>query len=340
MTEARAALGRFKAGLARRLDAAGVLSRLRRRRAALGQVPVLALHRVCGSDEARLPQAIPPGDLDRLVDEAARRYRIASWTECERASRRREAQPHLALTFDDGYRDGAETAWPILRRYGASAVFCLTTTFVEGRRPLWWEVVAAALRAPGDPFPRDRSGEATYGPLAEAEIGRLKGLPRAEMWRAVEAMAARAPSASLSAPMSWEDAERLAAEGAELAAHGATHAILTGCDDSDLAAELKGSRAVLERRLRREVSLLAYPNGDHDPRVVAAAGRAGFRFAFATQHVYYGPGSVPLAVPRIAVCAAMYRDERGFCWPLLEAEMLGVFDWLLARRARGVRGRR
>ncbi len=102
----------------------------------------------------------------------------------------------------------------------------------------------------------------------------------------------------------------------------------------------RAARAVLERRLRREVSLLAYPNGDHDPRVVAAARRAGFRFAFTTQHAYYGPGSAPLAVPRIAVRAAMYRDGRGFCWPLLEAEMLGVFDWLLARRARGVRGRR
>jgi peptidoglycan/xylan/chitin deacetylase (PgdA/CDA1 family) len=334
MAEARATLGRFKAGLARLLESAGVLARQRRRRAVLGQVPVLALHRVCGSDEARLPQAIPPGDLERLVAEAARRYRVASWTECERASRRRDPRPHLAMTFDDGYRDGAETAWPILRRHGATAVFCLATAFVDGGEPLWWEVVAAALRAPGAPFPRDRAGEATYGPLAEAEIGRLKGLPRAEMRHAVAALAARAPSASLSAPMSWADAERLAAEGAELAAHGATHAILTRCDDGDLAAELAGARAVLEKRLGREVSLLAYPNGDHDPRVAAAACRAGFRFAFATRQGYYGPGSARLAVPRITVRAAMYRDGRGFCWPLFEAEMLGLFDRLLLRRIR------
>ena len=38
----------------------------------------------------------------------------------------------LALTFDDGYQDFADAAWPLLQRYGFSATVFLVTDHVGG----------------------------------------------------------------------------------------------------------------------------------------------------------------------------------------------------------------
>jgi peptidoglycan/xylan/chitin deacetylase (PgdA/CDA1 family) len=78
---------------------------------------------------------------------------------------------------------------------------------------------------------------------------------------------------------SWEELQRLAAAGWEIGAHGRTHPRLSTLDDGTLADELQGSRAACEARLGRPCESMAYPFGDADARVVAAAIAAGYRVA-------------------------------------------------------------
>jgi peptidoglycan/xylan/chitin deacetylase (PgdA/CDA1 family) len=80
-------------------------------------------------------------------------------------------------------------------------------------------------------------------------------------------------------PMSWDELARLAAAGWEIGAHGRTHPRLTQLADTVLDDELRGSRAACEAHLGRPCESLAYPYGDADARVVAAAARAGYRAA-------------------------------------------------------------
>src|ERR1700742_5192997 len=46
--------------------------------------------------------------------------------------------PFAALTFDDGYRDNVEHAWPVLKRHRAPWTVFITTDFAEGVGRLWW----------------------------------------------------------------------------------------------------------------------------------------------------------------------------------------------------------
>jgi peptidoglycan/xylan/chitin deacetylase (PgdA/CDA1 family) len=100
-------------------------------------------------------------------------------------------------------------------------------------------------------------------------------------------------------PMSWEELRRLAGEGWEVGSHTRSHPHLTRLGDADLAAELRDSRAACEQHLDRACESLAYPYGDHDERVVAAADAAGYRVAGTLPSRFVSRN--PLSWPRVGV---------------------------------------
>lgn len=314
---------------------AGVTRRLRQRNLARGVIPVLMLHRIGGTRQRRLPLSMPVEDFRALVAAASRYYRIAAWEDCLDAVRRGDGQPHLVLTLDDGYSDGFDLAWPILREYGATAHFCLSVDFIGGAQPLWWEEVAWAARREGDGFPLLRSGEASYGLAAEAGIAGLKRLPNAELRRRVAGLHSNTGSrAPLSSALSWDQVRRMASEGAQIAGHSNSHAILPLCTDDELVAEVEFCRRAIEEQLGGSLRGFAYPDGACDRRSIEAVRRAGFAYAFAGGRSLFRPGDSVFAIPRIPVEAAMYSVDGRFSWALFEAEMLGIFDRLLLRRWR------
>lgn len=108
--------------------------------------------------------------------------------------------------------------------------------------------------------------------------------------------------------MSSTELRELAKLGWEIGSHTRTHPHLRRLTDADLADELLSSRSQLAEDTGRECSSVAYPYGDVDRRVVAAARAAGYRTGAAL------PGRAHLKSelewPRIGV----YRkdDERRF----------------------------
>jgi peptidoglycan/xylan/chitin deacetylase (PgdA/CDA1 family) len=99
--------------------------------------------------------------------------------------------------------------------------------------------------------------------------------------------------------LGWDELGALADEGWEIGSHTVTHPRLTQLDDQRLADELAESRRTVEARLGRACTSIAYPYGDVDARVVAAAGRAGY-------------------VAAAALPSRPHRDEP-LCWPRIGA---------------------
>ena len=77
-------------------------------------------------------------------------------------------------------------------------------------------------------------------------------------------------------PLSWDELGELAERGWEVGSHTRSHPHLTTVDDDRLRDELAGSRAECEERLGRPCRTIAYPYGDQDARVRAAAREAGY----------------------------------------------------------------
>jgi peptidoglycan/xylan/chitin deacetylase (PgdA/CDA1 family) len=97
--------------------------------------------------------------------------------------------------------------------------------------------------------------------------------------------------------MEWDDLRSLAERGIVIGSHTLTHPHLPELSDAELSRELRDSRLQLEDELGRVCRYLAYPYGETDDRVSAAAQRAGYDAAF----VLSQPGNNRFALPRIAV---------------------------------------
>ncbi len=76
-------------------------------------------------------------------------------------------------------------------------------------------------------------------------------------------------------PLSWDALESLHEVGWEIGSHTVTHPRLTGLDDATLARELAESRRAIAERVG-DCRVLAYPYGEADARVAAAAAAAGY----------------------------------------------------------------
>jgi peptidoglycan/xylan/chitin deacetylase (PgdA/CDA1 family) len=103
--------------------------------------------------------------------------------------------------------------------------------------------------------------------------------------------------------LSWSQLAQLADAGWEIGSHTRTHPRLTSLSDDALVGELRGSREACERALGRPCRSLAYPYGDFDPRVLAAAADAGYEAAATLPTFFTRPTA--LAWPRIGV----YRKD-------------------------------
>jgi peptidoglycan/xylan/chitin deacetylase (PgdA/CDA1 family) len=118
--------------------------------------------------------------------------------------------------------------------------------------------------------------------------------------------------------MDWDALSALTGRGIEIGAHSVTHAHLPELSDEALAVELGDARERIESQLARPCRFLAYPFGENDARVRAAAERAGYAAAFALR----GPSWPPdlFALPRVG----LYRGDSGFRGRLKTSTLRGA----------------
>ena len=97
------------------------------------------------------------------------------------------------------------------------------------------------------------------------------------------------------ATLAWDELRDHSERGVEIGSHGVTHAHLTRLSDDEIRGELRDSKQELEDELGRPCPDFAYPYGEHDERVRAAARRAGYERAYGLRE----RGHDPYALPRL-----------------------------------------
>jgi peptidoglycan/xylan/chitin deacetylase (PgdA/CDA1 family) len=261
-----------------------------------GLLTVLTYHRVDEPD--RHPERAPgllsatPEGFDAQLDVVGASCSVVSLDDVLAVREGRADLPPRAvlLTFDDAYDDFAEVAWPLLRHHGLPASLFVPTAYPDApARAFWWDRLHQALAGTRATAVATPVGRLPLGSPAERDAAAralrtfLKAQPHDEAMGHVDALLAdlEAP-APVSPVLGWDRLRALAAEGLALAPHSRTHPLLTRVGPDQLADEVAGSRADLERELGSAPPAFAYPSGANDDAVVAALDAAGYRLAFTT----------------------------------------------------------
>jgi len=101
--------------------------------------------------------------------------------------------------------------------------------------------------------------------------------------------------------MTWSEIRAAAEAGIEVGAHSHTHPQLDRLSTATLYDELAKSKAILEDRLTRVVTAVAYPFGFHSRRVRRAAQAVGYRTGCAVGNLTASRRSDRWAIPRQTV---------------------------------------
>lgn len=218
-------------------------------------------------------------------------------------------QRYCTVTFDDGWVDNWDIAFPILRRYSVPATVFLATDWIGStkwfwperlsyvvRRSSWSEAHEASVRsasAPlGNPHRRfasllscirssgiDATIEALkeiQGDLLEECIDWLTGLLQAEI-----------PGERHM--MNWEEVRHMSEAGIAFGSHSATHRILTTLSHADVDMELRRSMEKLLLERVNAVPVFCYPNGNFSADIASQVKASGYRSALTTEYGLEGP---------------------------------------------------
>lgn len=201
------------------------------------------------------------------------------------------------LTFDDGYRDNYEIAFPILRELGMQAVFFLPTSFIGTAEIPWWDQIAYIVKGARRrvftltyPHPRQFNLDASGLRNVLREVLNLYKTPEmldsdrflAELEAACEG---KRPDGGDRCFMSWGNAAEMARGGMAIGAHTHTHRLLGRLSAAEQVEELEAPRRLLREKALVEADTIAYPVGartsftDETKTLTRQAGyRAGFSF--------------------------------------------------------------
>ena len=256
---------------------------------------ILYYHRVNDEDDAFF-EAVSTRAFGGQMQYLARHHKVASIPEIMRHLEESESTETLiGITFDDGYRDNYENAFPILQRYGLPATIFLTTGSIDSGEPLWFERLAEAVKRTTREYldleidvprrfwmrtlpERVLSGRQIFLLLRSLEDAERKQR-LAEIWKQ---LGMPSQSERRNKMLTWEQVRLMKAHGIDFGGHTVTHPFLSRLTCSAADWELSECKRRIEEELQQRVLYFAYPNGreeDIGPSNTELVRAAGYRAA-------------------------------------------------------------
>ena len=326
---------------------------------------ILAYHRVvddcaAAADTEMPSMLISTAMFERHLDYIGRHFRFVSLDDIgdHALSGRPFETPVAAVTFDDGYRDVYEHAYPVLERKGIPAAVFVVTDLVG--KPFWqvhdklYHLVVKAFSHWDDPrreltalfralgLPTDSivgSRAALRSPLL-AVSSLLPALSMADVRRVMDGLEGSVGNGCHRVPVTlgWEELATMQKGGITVGSHTRSHVSLPMESPAGIEEELRGSKHHLEQRLGRPIAHFAYPGGQFTPEVVDAVARAGYQFAYtACQHG--DPRHRALTMERLLLWEGSSVDADGrFSPAILDCQVQDL--WPPSRRCGRVHGGR
>ena len=202
-------------------------------------------------------------------------------------------RPSVVVTFDDGYRDYYEQAYPILQELEIPAINFLPTRFLDDGSPFWWDLLDTAVAqtslkaAPGPegtPLRLDSlDAKRTFSRRWKAVLKGLAAPDRSPLLDdALTALGTRRDEVQVDRQVMTWDQVRKVGEFTVAGGHTHTHRLMPFLDASELDDEVCICRDRIEIETGRRPRFFAYPSGQWSDEARASVGRGGYDTAFTT----------------------------------------------------------
>lgn len=205
----------------------------------------------------------------------------------------------VLITFDDGYLDNYQIAFPVLRAHDAQGVFFLCSNLVGSGYVPWWDHIAYLVKSGKKkrftlryPFPLDVDVEANgLRDSLRMILNNYKSHENTDPDRFLRELQQTVEGKDLPADtrrfLDWNEAREMLDGGMAIGAHTHTHPMLSKLDADEQRKELTQSRTILREKLGISADAFAYPFGSRTAfteQTQKIVEEAGFRAAFS----YYG----------------------------------------------------
>ena len=284
---------------------------------------VLIYHRVTELKNDPQLLAVNPSNFEDQIKYLKENYNILSLKELiECLKKKKVPSKSVVITFDDGYLDNYNQAYPILKRYQVPATIFVSSGMISSNREFWWneleyiffeaeDIISKALEleikgkfhrwfirsSPGALKVYDDLHPLIKGLNIEAREAIMENLFR---WAGKERIAR-----PTHAVMDVAELKMLAQSNIiEIGAHTCLHPRLSNESCEVQTKEIEGSKLDLEKLLQNEVKSFSYPFGtsaDFNSDSVGAVKKAGYICGIANNQGCVTNDTDPFTVPRMLV---------------------------------------
>jgi peptidoglycan/xylan/chitin deacetylase (PgdA/CDA1 family) len=234
---------------------------------------ILYYHRVNDDNDPFFP-AISTALFEAQMRFVRQHYKVVSLSELLKGLAEKSTEPILAITFDDGYQDNYDNAFPILERYGLPATIFLTTGTIDSREPLWFEQLALAFKKSTRQF-IDLDIHPSHRLWLRTPVERLESIDRAFacfrdlpslevpkwMARVLQQLAVEKDLDRQGKMLTWEQVRFMEKRGVDFGGHTVTHPFLSRVSGEQAIWEVSECKRRIEEELQLPVFHFAYPNG-------------------------------------------------------------------------------
>ena len=263
---------------------------------------------------------VTPDFLDAVLDQVQEAgLDVVSMDDAVLRLKEEDERRFVCFTFDDGYRDNLEYAYPLFKRRGIPLTLYVPTDYPDGHGELWWialeEIVARARE-----IELCRNGKLWTLPAVTVQekyrtfdeiYWWLRLIDEATQRQVVRALADRY-EVDLAADcrkliMNWDEIRSMASDPlVTVGAHTKSHYALAKLAPARALEEMSGSAERIERELGSRPIHFCYPYGDPasaGPRDFALAREAGFKTAVTTRKgmLFQAHRRHLMALPRVSL---------------------------------------
>lgn len=282
---------------------------------------ILMYHRVLPANDPRYAEEEPgmvvePKTFDMHLALLNKHFEVVSLQSCLTPDATPSTnKPKCVITFDDGWADNFEFAWPLLQKHQTPATIFLASDYIGSDLDFWPNQINRLLvLAPGaflDAFTLavDIKPQLAGREFRSDLIQSLKRYNDKEIYRALDALPdSLQPHRRAKTPglMSWPQVTQMAQDPLiDFGSHTRKHYRLNLLEDlADLTSEIVQSGKDIEQQLGKAVPLFCYPNGNtsEPTKQLVAQHYAG---AVTTAN---GKNPLPLTAPHMLKRIAIHND--------------------------------